>query len=99
MSVPAGSHFGIFGGFHSPISRLRVTLGAASMNPGPNQPPRHPQRPPSGKPGGGPDDRAHHTRTLIDPGHITGGLTGGHTGHLSDPHATGHGTQIGRAHV
>lgn len=63
------------------------------MNPGPNQPPRHPQRTPSGKPVGGPDDRAHHTRTLIDPGHMTGG---GHTGHLSDPHATGHGTRSTR---
>lgn len=64
------------------------------MVPGPNQPAQTPPGGPAPRsaapapPGRAHDDRAHHTRTLMDPGPTPGGLL--------DPHSTGHGTRAGR---
>lgn len=63
------------------------------MVPGPNQPGKTPPGVPPPRNVAAPtvrpaDDRAHHTRTLMDPGPTPGGPL--------DPHSTGHGTRMGR---
>lgn len=75
------------------MSRNSAPNGAVFMVHGPNQPGKAPPGVPPNRNPGTPQvradiDRAHHTRTLVDPGPAPGGPL--------DPHSTGHGTRVGR---